>query len=67
MESPDSPRLLARVREKIRLKHYSIRTEQAYVEPVALGERLGNGGLDLRGEASESGETCGNKRSSSDR
>jgi integron integrase len=32
MESPDSPRLLARVREKIRLKHYSIRTEQAYVE-----------------------------------
>lgn len=32
MESPDSPRLLARVRDKIRLKHYSIRTEQAYVE-----------------------------------
>src|SRR5215468_3749589 len=32
MEPPDSPRLLARVREKIRLKHYSIRTEQAYVE-----------------------------------
>ena len=26
------PRLLARVRDKIRLKHYSIRTEQAYVE-----------------------------------
>jgi integrase len=25
------PRLLARLREKIRLKHYSIRTEQAYV------------------------------------
>jgi integron integrase len=32
MEPPDSPRLLARVRDKIRLKHYSIRTEQAYVE-----------------------------------
>jgi integron integrase len=32
MEPPDSPRLLVRVREKIRLKHYSIRTEQAYVD-----------------------------------
>jgi hypothetical protein len=32
MDSPESPRLLARVRERIRLKHYSIRTEQAYVE-----------------------------------
>jgi integron integrase len=32
IESPEPPRLLARVREKIRLKHYSIRTEQAYVE-----------------------------------
>jgi integron integrase len=31
MDTPDSPRLLARVRAKIRLKHYSIRTEQAYV------------------------------------
>jgi integron integrase len=31
MDSPESPRLLARVRAKIRLKHYSIRTEQAYV------------------------------------
>lgn len=26
------PRLLDQVREKIRLKHYSIRTEQAYVD-----------------------------------
>jgi len=32
MDLPDSPRLLARVRDKIRLKHYSIRTEQAYVD-----------------------------------
>lgn len=32
MDAPDSPRLLARVRDKIRLKHYSIRTEQAYVD-----------------------------------
>jgi len=32
MEPPDSPRLLDRVRDKIRLKHYSIRTEQAYVD-----------------------------------
>src|SRR5215469_4340426 len=32
MQPPDSPRLLARVRDKIRLKHYSIRTEQAYVD-----------------------------------
>jgi len=32
MPPPDSPRLLARVRDKIRLKHYSIRTEQAYVD-----------------------------------
>ena len=30
-ESPP-PRLLDRVRDKIRLKHYSIRTEQAYVD-----------------------------------
>jgi len=32
MQPPDSPRLLARVRDKVRLKHYSIRTEQAYVD-----------------------------------
>jgi integrase len=49
---PSPPRLLAAVRNKIRLKHYSIRTEQAYVEwirrfirfhgkqhPSALGAR----------------------------
>ena len=32
MDLPDAPRLLTRVRERIRLKHYSIRTEQAYVD-----------------------------------
>src|SRR5215470_17595854 len=32
MDLPDSPRLLARVRDKIRFKHYNIRTEQAYVD-----------------------------------
>src|SRR5262250_2718054 len=32
MEAPSAPRLLDRVREAIRLKHYSIRTEQAYVD-----------------------------------
>jgi integron integrase len=32
METPDPPRLLDRVRDKIRLKHYSIRTEQAYAD-----------------------------------
>src|ERR1700686_737065 len=32
MTTPDSPRLIARVRDKIRLKHYSIRTEHAYVD-----------------------------------
>jgi integron integrase len=32
MVSPDSPRLLARVRDKSRLKHYSLRTERAYVD-----------------------------------
>ena len=32
MDLPDPPRLLARVRDRIRLKHYSIRTEQAYVD-----------------------------------
>ena len=32
MTAPDSPRLLARVRDKIRLKHYSIRTEHVYVD-----------------------------------
>ena len=29
---PETPRLLDRVRDKIRLRHYSIRTEQAYVD-----------------------------------
>lgn len=28
---PSSPRLLDQVRERIRVKHYSLRTEQAYV------------------------------------
>ena len=32
MDLPDPPRLLNRVRDKIRLKHYSIRTEQAYID-----------------------------------
>ena len=32
--APDAPRLLVRVRDKIRLKHYSIRTEQAYTDWV---------------------------------
>ena len=29
---PDKPRLLDQVRERIRLKHYSLRTEQAYMQ-----------------------------------
>ena len=33
-DTPSKPRLLDQVREKIRLKHYSIRTEQAYVDWV---------------------------------
>ena len=32
MESTDPPRLVDRVRDTIRRKHYSIRTEQAYVD-----------------------------------
>ena len=32
--TPETPRLLVRVRDKIRLKHYSIRTEQAYTDWV---------------------------------
>ncbi|NDP48951.1 MAG: integron integrase [Sulfuriferula multivorans] len=32
--APDAPRLLNQVRDKIRLKHYSIRTEQAYTDWV---------------------------------
>ena len=32
MDSPAPSRLLDRVRDKIRLKHYSLRTEQAYVD-----------------------------------
>jgi len=28
----DKPKLLDQVREKLRVKHYSIRTEQAYVD-----------------------------------
>ena len=30
--TPETPRLRIRVRDKIRLKHYSIRTEQAYTD-----------------------------------
>ena len=29
------PRLLDRVRERLRVKHYSIRTEQAYVDWIS--------------------------------
>ena len=32
--APEAPRLLEKVRDKIRLKHYSIRTEQAYTDWV---------------------------------
>ena len=32
MDSPPALRLLDRVRDKIRVKHYSIRTEQAYLD-----------------------------------
>jgi integron integrase len=32
MDAPDPPRLLDQVRDRIRLKHYSIRTEEAYVD-----------------------------------
>jgi integron integrase len=32
MDSPPTPRLLDQVRDKIRLKHYSLRTEQAYLD-----------------------------------
>ena len=32
MDHPSPPRLLERVRDRIRLKHYSLRTEQAYVD-----------------------------------
>jgi hypothetical protein len=32
MNLPATPRLLDRVRDRIRVKHYSIRTEQAYVD-----------------------------------
>lgn len=32
LSSPQPPKLLDRVRHKIRFKHYSIRTEQAHVD-----------------------------------
>ena len=32
--SPDSPKLLDQVRDRIRVKHYSIRTETQYVQWV---------------------------------
>jgi site-specific recombinase XerD len=32
MDVPQSPRLLTRVRDRIRFKHYSLRTEEAYVD-----------------------------------
>ena len=32
MDHPSRPRLLDRVRDRIRLKHYSLRTEQAYID-----------------------------------
>ncbi len=31
MEAPHQPRLLDQVRERCRVKHYSLRTEQAYI------------------------------------
>ena len=31
-DAPQPPRLLSRVRDRIRFKHYSLRTEEAYVE-----------------------------------
>ncbi len=35
--SSESPRLLDRLRDRIRLKHYSIRTEDAYTQWVRQG------------------------------
>src|SRR2546423_184926 len=32
MDAPQPPRLLARVRDRIRFKHYSLRTESAYID-----------------------------------
>ena len=32
MDAPEPSRLLSRVRDRIRFKHYSIRTEEAYVD-----------------------------------
>ena len=32
LDQPKAPKLLDQVRDKIRLKHYSIRTEQTYVD-----------------------------------
>ena len=32
MDSPGAPRLFDRVRDKVRVKHYSLRTEQAYLD-----------------------------------
>ena len=34
--SPDKRKLLDRVRDAIRLKHYSIRTEQAYADWIKI-------------------------------
>lgn len=41
MEQPNPPKLLDRVRQAIRLKHYSYRTEQTYVNwTVRYGTHL---------------------------
>ena len=37
-QAPEEPKLLVRLRNKIRLKHYSIRTEQAYVDGLDTRE-----------------------------
>ena len=34
------PRLLDRVRERLRVKHYSIRTEQVFLSKEVLGREL---------------------------
>jgi len=52
--SSQPPKLLDQVRERLRVKHYSIRTEQAYVDWIKRfiwfhGKRHPKSGLIIRG------------------
>lgn len=52
-KASNAPRLLDSVRDRIRIKHYSLRTEQAYVDWIRRFIRFGDNRPDLGAGASE--------------